>query len=84
MANCPDCGNDHSPPSAQTVAWADQFQAEFRDEARGLYSQALADNGITLILDEDTVAKLDTLFAIGGDALVIVLARHDALKRGDW
>lgn len=83
MATCPDCGQDHPQPSASAIAWADQFRAEFRDEARRIYSEALAANGITLALDQETLAKLDTMFEIGGDAMAIVLANHGAIKKAE-
>lgn len=84
MTTCPDCGGEHPLHSPQAVAWADQFRMEFRDEARRLYSEALAASGIRLVVDEEDLRKLDTLFEVGGDAMVIVLARHGAMKKADW
>lgn len=87
MAFCLGCGEDHPGEPERTatnIAWADQLQSELRETARGLYGEALAAQGVTLTLDEQFVrATLDPLFAIGAEAMMIVLARHGALKQAE-
>ena len=53
---CDNCGEDHptpEQPNAATIAWVDQFRSEFRDEARAIYSEALASVGETVYLDQE-------------------------------
>lgn len=71
-------------PTAATVAWYDQFQAEVRDVARLGYSQALAAAGVKMIVTEQQLAEqLDPLFQVGADAMLVVLGRHGCLKKAE-
>lgn len=84
MATCPDCGNDHGERSPATSAWADQMMAEVRDNARGLYVEAISRQlGRPVAFTEDSWAALDPLFRVGADAMLIALTDHGALKQAE-
>lgn len=67
--------------SPAAVAWADRLQAEIRDNARQLYSEALAAAGITVAYTPETLEKIDFLFQIGADAAIVALANHGCLQK---
>lgn len=79
---CIDCGEEHEADAA-SVAWADQFRAEFRDRSRQTYSDYLAAAGVTLVLSQEQVEGMDAMFELGGSVVYDMLAERGALKRAE-